>query len=374
VALVQPALPSYRIPLFRALAAHPDIALSVFYGAEVDLPNVSPEGFNADYAPQQALAGNRLFWHGAQLDQALTGEFDVLICNWNTRYLSLVPALLAARRRQLGTVLWGHGYSLNEGTMRRKLRDQVGRLSHANLFYDERTARAFIRRGWDERRLFVAPNAIEHSAIHAATQYWQTRLSALRAFATAQNINPNKLLLLVARSPLRRRVDILLEALGLLNDTDVTLVVIGGAPERELLRPLCEQLKITRQVRLLEPAYDEMQLAPWFLNARLMCFPERVGLSLHHAFAYGVPVVVGDCRDAHNPEIEAVEDSVNALTFAHNQPSALADVLRRLLADDALQRKLALGALATAARYGVPATVNGIVNAVRYAGSVCHRR
>ena len=38
--------------------------------------------------------------------------------------------------------------------------------------------------------------------------------------------------------------------------------------------------------------YDEIELAPWFLTADAFVYPENIGLSILHAFGYGLPVRV----------------------------------------------------------------------------------
>ena len=367
VALVQPALAEYRLSLFREIAERESIDLHVYYGEEPDLPNVRPAGFAATFAPQRALLEGRLFWHPVQLSLATSKQHDVVVLSWNTRYLSLTPAIAKARSMSLGCVLWGHGYSLREGPKRRFLRRQVGRLAHANLFYDRGTARDYLAAGYESSRVFVAPNTIDQRPAAAALRYYLDRPEELTAFRDRYDLQGKQLLLFVSRHPLKRRVDVVFEAMQQLRNPQLVLAVVGGEPNREALSQITSSLGVSEQVLLLDPIYDERALAPWFITARAMCFPERIGLSAHHAFAYGLPVVVGDSVESHNPEIEAVEHQKNGLLFRHNDPAALAATLRNLVADQALQTKLATGASATARCYTVAAAADGFEAAVRYA-------
>ena len=105
VAVVQPSLAKYRIPVFRELASRPGIDLAVHYGKAEGIPNVAPEGFRAVEAPIRAAGGAK--WQQAQVALASRGECDVLVLGWDLHYASLVPALLRARAQRVGTVLWG---------------------------------------------------------------------------------------------------------------------------------------------------------------------------------------------------------------------------------------------------------------------------
>src|SRR4051812_10056421 len=72
VNIQQPALPEYRIPFFRALAAVSGFDVKVFYGTEPALPNASPSGFDATLVAQHTLAigEQSVIWHTPQLTLA----------------------------------------------------------------------------------------------------------------------------------------------------------------------------------------------------------------------------------------------------------------------------------------------------------------
>ena len=61
----QPSLAKYRVPVFRELSRVPDIDLKLLYGSRPDLPNVEPEGFNAEpvYLWLKRWGNQQFFWH-----------------------------------------------------------------------------------------------------------------------------------------------------------------------------------------------------------------------------------------------------------------------------------------------------------------------
>ena len=133
VAMVQPALAAYRVPVFRELAARPGIDLTLWYDQVPELQNVAPDGFAGHF--HQAKKLGPLRWDRAVLD-ACGGDFDVALLSWNANDLTLLPALRKARKHGVGTVLWGHGYSKYPKAWRSQLRDSIGRKADCVLLYD----------------------------------------------------------------------------------------------------------------------------------------------------------------------------------------------------------------------------------------------
>jgi glycosyltransferase involved in cell wall biosynthesis len=337
VVLQQPALAAYRIAPFKALAARPGIDLTVVYGSRPHSPpNVAPEGFEGKPWQQRAitLIGQYLFWHQAQWHYAHPKRADVLILSWNVRYLSLLRALLRARWHKLLVILWGHGYSKRERGWRAWLRDRIARLAGALLLYNHTAAQRCIDAGWPRERVFVALNSLDQAPIQQARDAWQRDPAALEQFREEHGLNPGPVLLFVSRLPPENRLDLLLHAVASLKNDypDLKVVAISkGQAEMQRLRQLAKTLGIDDRLIMPGAIYEEPKLAPWFLSAAVFCYPEKLGLSLLHAFGYGLPVITGERIEAQNPEIEALEPGVNGLTYPADDATALAQHLRELL-------------------------------------------
>ncbi|MEM9351425.1 MAG: glycosyltransferase family 4 protein [Planctomycetota bacterium] len=373
VALVQPSLAKYRIPVFRELAARDGIDLTVYYGTRSDLINAEPEGFKAVAAPLHKLGrGNRyLLLHGAQWAHATRKACDVLVLNWTPRYATLIPSLFKARFNGVPTVLWGHGFSKRDRPSRQAMRKFIADRGSALLFYDAHTAQKQVDSGWDAERIFVAPNTVDHTGAIEARNEWSSDPDRLAAFRREQGLEPGPVLLYVSRLDPANRVDMLLRATANLKHEwpDVKTVVIGnGDEERERLRKIVGELGIESSVIFSPGIYDEKRLAPWFLSAAAYCYPENIGLSIIHAMVYGVPVVTSDRRECQNPEFAALTPGENGLTYAHGSLEDLSAVLSRLLSDTEQQGKLSRNAHETAmSRFPVSKMVDGMEAAIRYA-------
>jgi glycosyltransferase involved in cell wall biosynthesis len=367
VAVVQPSLAKYRIPVFRELASRPGIDLTVHYGTTEGIPNVAPEGFRAVEAPIRAAGGAK--WQQAQVALASRGNCDVLVLGWDLHYASLVPALLRARAQRVGTVLWGHGYSKQEKPARRALREKVGRLADATLFYNRTAAEDAIAAGFARERVFVALNSLDQGPIQAARAAWAGDEAKLDAFRREQGL-AGPVILFVSRLDPANRLDLLLEAARRLqgDSPGLAVVIIGKGENQAVLERQAAELGIAGRVRFLGAIYDEASLAPWFLVADVFCYPANIGLSILHAMGYGLPVITSDRLEAQNPEIEALRNGENGLLYRDGDPAALVEALRRVLSDEPLRRRMSAEALRTATQeFTVRRMVDGFVSAVEYA-------
>jgi glycosyltransferase involved in cell wall biosynthesis len=351
VTIVQPTLAAYRVPVFRMLAQTPDLSVRVVHASTPHLQNAPADGFDARFEPMtiRHVLGHPFYWQSSQLRYATPAECDVLVLNWDAHYLTLLPALLQARRNGVATVLWGHGYSRHTGGLRSLPRTSLANRADVLLFYNDRGARTYQSLGHDPSRLFVAYNSVDHSDIDAARAYWADRPAELDA------LRPQRAdLLFVSRIEPARRVDVLLDALALLRDRNIhpTLALVGGG-DLDPVRAQIARLHLADRVTLTGPIYDQQTLASYFLCAKLFCFPSFIGLSLQHAFAYALPVLAGNDPASHGPEFDALQDRINGRVFDHNSPTSLAAVIQELLTDEA-QRS----SLATAARSTIDTTYN----------------
>ena len=380
----QPSLAKYRLAVFQELARRPGIDLLLAYDKSPDLPNVEPEGFAAAYEPmwRPRVLGHPVYWHPTQWRYATRRRADVLMLNWDVHYALLVPALLRARRNGVGTVLWGHGYSKSESPRRRALRLRVGRLADALLLYNHGTADAIVASGFDRGRVFVGLNSLDQDAIQSARADWLVDPDRLSAFRREHDLEGRPTILFVSRLDPANRVDLLLGAADLLrrDRPGLRVVVVGKGEDGPRLRAMVDRLGLKGVVSMPGPIYGEGAIAPYFLSATAYCYPANIGLSILHAFGYGVPVVTSGDRASQNPEIEALRDGENGLTYAPGpndgaSVDALAAALARLLDDRPLRDRLAAQAHRTATeRFTIGNMVDGFEAATRAAAAVAAGR
>jgi glycosyltransferase involved in cell wall biosynthesis len=371
----QPALPHYRLSVFRELAKRPEIALKVVYADNsMNVPTGEMEGLDAECTPSQKLRLGDLvlFWHESQWSYAGSSRSDVLVLCLDMHYLSLVPALLRARVAGVPTLLWGHGYSKIEARWCSLLRSVVTRLATALVFYNHGIARRYVDRGWEPERVHVALNSLDQAPIREAKRYWLENPEKLAEFRRERQIKHGDefpTILFVSRLERANRLDMLLDAAAMLLDDypQIQVVMIGSGEAEADLHAQSHALGLSGQVFFPGAIYNEMDLAPWFLSANFYCYPANIGLSLLHAFGYGLPVVTNDSLQQHGPEIEALRHEGNGLLYTFGNTRAMSEAVRRLIEDPLLTRRLSEGALRTVTEeYGLERMVDGMEQAVRY--------
>lgn len=369
--LFQPALPKYRLPVFRELASRPGIDFNLFYSSDEPVKNVNPDGFRGTSIQSKALWKKpRLLWRQAQLENIDPSRFDVVVAGWNTRYLSLVPSLLLARKRGIPTVLWGHGYSKNENFSRRFLRDSIGNLATGILFYGATARNRFVARNGRPERAFVAPNSLDQRELQAARDVWLAKPDELHRFREKHGLLAGPVLLFVSRLTSDNRTEMLLSAAPIIRKSypGLKVVIIGSGDEEARLRALTKQLAIEDCTIYTGAIYDEVELAPWFMSSDLFVYPRNIGLSLLHAMGYGLPVITTDNEQSWAPEVDALQPWINGMTYQDGSVDALAHIVSVILSDRQRLDQMKANAFRTATQeYSLTKMVNGMEAAIRYA-------
>lgn len=372
IAICQPVVPRYRVPVFNLLGAQPGIELTVYGGEQGYL--LGYEGgathFQFVSAPIHAvpLPKLQLRIQPAQRRIIDPGRYDLVILCWDIHFLDLLPAIWKGRRRGVPVALWGHGYSKHESRWRRFLRNWVARSANAVVFYTRSVADHMIAEGgFDADKVFVAQNALDQQPIREAHKKWTADPGTLAAFQRQHGLDPTQTIVFVSRLMPDNGVDLLLHGLARVRRTrpDAKLVILGDGPDRPRLERLCGELRQQEHVHFTGAIYDEQCVAPWMLSATLFCYPRNIGLSLLHAFGYGLPVVTSDDLAGHNPEIEALKPSVNGLLYRDGD---LDDIVRQwldLMNDPTLRQRLSTAASRTVTdRYTLDHMVQGYLHLI----------
>jgi glycosyltransferase involved in cell wall biosynthesis len=194
-------------------------------------------------------------------------------------------------------------------------------------------------------------------------------------FMTQRGCRPGRVLVFIARLEPEKRIDLLIDSFGMVADQypDLRLVILGDGSARGDLERRVVRARLEAQVLFEGAVYDEDRIAPWMAGALCMAYPGPIGLSLLHAFAYGVPVITHRDRQAHGPEIDALVDNCNGLLVSRDDPAALATAIASLADDCAFRNRLAESASATLSADGIwslESMVAGFTRALRATASI----
>jgi glycosyltransferase involved in cell wall biosynthesis len=380
VLVFQPALARYRRAFFQRFGERVT-ALTLVHGAAA-LPGESPLEPGALGNVRTITVTHRAvgpaLWMPALWSRTTGAGHDVAVFSWNSRYVHLPMALVRARRAGLGIVLWGHGYSTrNETSLRRRWRNLLARSADAVVTYNQRAARNLVATGLDGDRVFVAPNALDGTEIEMAIDTWTQSAEDLTRFRRTHDVDGHPLAIHVSRLTNAANLRTLVETWHLISRLvpEARLLIIGDGPARQELLTAIEALGVAGSVRCVGAIYGEDAIASYFLCARLMLHPCKIGFSLNHAMMYGVPVATFDDATRHSPEFEALRDGINGVAVPRGDGHELARRAARVLRDEALAADLGRAARETMrASYTIDAMVEGFVAATRHAHAASRRR
>ena len=341
VKVIQPTVPHYRVEFFEGVAQRLQGRLTLSTSQHIPGGPASVDAKrlpSVQYKPNHRLivmGQDKIYWQcGLSLTPSQPG--DVLLVPGNPRFLSVYPLLIKARARGMGIIVQGHGWSSSSRPWLARIRHLLWRFADVALLYTDEERNQFIANGFAPDRVFATNNTMGTQAIEQARAHWTPdRLSS-----GAGRVSPSGFqILFCGRLTPKAELHVLIDALAALKQRGqcVQLVIIGGGDQDAALKAKMAALGLTEQITWLGPIHDEMQLAPWFLQSDLFVYPGAIGLSLLHAFNYGLPVVTHDQLKLHNPEISALEPGRSGALFAKGDAVALADTLEGLLNNGALR-------------------------------------
>ena len=331
VVIVQPALPTYRVRLFEEMAEQVPLLL-VYSGS-------SPEGVESVTArlkcevsvvKETSILG-KFFWQRGVLRIVASQKVSKLVVGGNPRYLSSVLALLIARFRRVPVIMWGHAASSTSSGLGSFIRNQLMRFADKILlYYPEEIARLPERL---RDRAFGVDNSIDTRRI-AAIEHTITEEKIVR-HVRRHGLENSPLLITIGRLTSKANVALLISSLSIVKDrgTRAALAVIGEGPERAALEKLAEQLGVSDSIIWVGAVYDEEDISLWMKSAAAFVYGGAVGLSLIHAFAYGLPAIISADMADHNPEALLFRDGITGATFLRGDPNSLADAICERLAD-----------------------------------------
>ena len=335
LAIIQPAIPGYRIPFFKELSKIYEVTLFAtendFLGvntpasaAEIDCDLVLSDGFTGLF--------NKLYWHRKLPVFKILGGYDFIVINGNPRVLNYMLIVIFGFFSSRKIVWWGHGLSAGSFGLFYKLRKLIMSLPSAILVYADEEKKYF------KRVVSALNNGLDSEYIN--------NIKILRNYRYLSSVAMPSILF-IGRLTEKAKFSLLIRALKGI-DTKFTLHVIGGISKKNTERFFLRHSDLRGVVVFHGEINDEQKLCDVFGLCNLFVYPGSVGLSLIHAFNYGLPAIIHDDILNHMPEAHAHVSGVNGLNFRFNDSSSLQKSILQFNALSKQQREdLSAGALMT---------------------------
>ena len=349
VAIITNVIPHYRLAFYQRLE---EAGLDYTVFCQDHLP-----GFNLRLVHNQLEnvhlvrslgSERRVVWQFLPVLRLLA--YDVLVFYGNPRVLSTVVWATLLHLLGKRVILWGQAHGAYSDGWSERVRLAWWRLFDSVLVYTDREAEQLRAAGFG--RVVGLNNGLDQRAIDREASKWGN--GRLAQWQQMQALDGRRVILSCGRLTMDKRFELVAEAVWRLRlqFPDLLWCIIGDGPEREFFEAYNSEL--APRIRWLGAVYDEAELAPWFLTARAFIHAGPVGLSLLHAFGYGLPAIIHDVPAGHGPEVAAFRHGVNGLSFRRASMHSLAAVIAAILDKPALREHLGYAARETAReRYNV---------------------
>lgn len=365
----------YRIPVFNALSARPDIDLLVLFLSETD-PSLrqwhvykQEISFRYEVLPsfRRRVGKYNLLLNGGMTEALRRARPDIILCGGYS-YVASWQAASWARRESVPFLLWVEsttvdqrgGHVVVEALKRKFLRGCAG------FVVPGQSSRQYLRQfGVAESLIFTAPNAIDVGSFGRFAEDARRKSGELR-----QRLGlPQRYFLNVGRLVEPKGVFDLLAAYATLDwqlRSKVGLVFVGDGPAGKHLMAKAQTISPGRIE--FRGFLQRDELPAFYALADVLVFPthsDTWGFVVNEAMACGLPVVTSDVAGC---VADLVKDQGTGLTVPPRDPSALASAMRMLAKDAGLRSQMAERAIYRIRSYSPEVCAAAIVQAAVNAG------
>lgn len=370
--IVTEIISPYRIPLFNALAKHPEVDLHVIFLAETDPIlrqwRVYKEEIRFSY---QVLPSWRkqVGRHNILLNRGISGALaaaapEAIVCG-GYNYTASWQSLFWARRHNVPFLLWSES---NLYEMRRRngvaefLKSEfVSRC--AGFVVPGTWGREYLRtQNVKDEIIFTAPNAVDNDLFaRRAAMARQNPAAVRREFGL-----PDRYFLFVGRLVREKGAFELLSAYAELDEQvrrQVGLVFVGDGSCREELQQ--RATSISPGLIKFSGFAQREELAAYYALADMLILPtysDTWGLVVNEAMACSLPVVLSRAAGC-NPDL--VKENWNGLLIAPRDESSLSIAMHKLATDAELRATMGTHSHELVSRYSPREWSNSIAQAVQ---------
>lgn len=257
----------------------------------------------------------------------LTGEPSIL-SNW----LIMILGRLLGKK----VLVWSHGMKGDPKKKADWFELYFYKLTSKILLYGNHSRNVMLRRGFSKDKLVCIYNSLDHD-----------KQIKIRSNLTYTDIyknhfkNDSPTLLFIGRIQESKKLDLLIEALTILNNEGVecNLVFVGRDLGDNNVKEMVLNKNLSDKVLFYGPCYDEDKLGELIYNATVCVSPGSVGLTAIHSLAYGTPVISHDNFYEQAPEHEVITKGKTGDFYKYGDIDHLCETLKKWLRIDGKLRE-----------------------------------
>jgi glycosyltransferase involved in cell wall biosynthesis len=343
IAIIKSVIPSYREGFYDGLFAQDDLSVTVFCQKKIP-------GFNLKYihdkypnnvhlvkfltADREKISWQFIPW------LRVFNDFDVVFVEGNPRNIThfLVSTILRLFNKKV--VLWTMAHSFNANPFTEGIRLYWSRIFKFLFVYNDAEVDFLRNKGFSKQIILGMNNGLDQKKIDIAISKWP--LIELDRWIKAKKIDNRRLILSCARLDRKNKYHQLIQALPLIvtHVSNVLWCIIGNGPEEKSLTEMIKERGLENYVHFVGEVYNEEELAPWFLCSEMLVHPAGIGLTILHAFGYGLPVITHGNAMFHGPEYAAFKEGSTGYNFVQDSIEDLAEKTLMLLGENELRAQM----------------------------------
>jgi glycosyltransferase involved in cell wall biosynthesis len=366
VAIIQPAVPLYRVPFFtRLMAAAEEEGIDIdVFGGETPT-EIRARGDSSDAAFVGVLSTHELKFRGRSLfykstDPVRRGGYDLVILEHAIRNIETYELLVRLRGRRVA--FWGHGRTYTKKISPRQASFKYWLARRATWFfgYTAGGVEAVIAHGFPRGRTTVLNNTIDTAALRA--DLFMLSDSEVLEFSRQHDLR-GRTALYLGGIDTDKRIPFLLESSVMAHDLcpEFRLLIAGNGHDRPIVEAFVEHNSWASYLGAVHGRDKALALAA----AQAVSIPGRIGLVAVDSMVAGTPIVTTSFSN-HAPEFDYLEDGVTAVITMENVDSYAAGLIS-FLNDRPRQKEMADRCRIESEKYTLDRMVCSFLTGIRLA-------
>jgi glycosyltransferase involved in cell wall biosynthesis len=300
--VIQPTLSSYRLPVYRELAAEFDVHIICQQTPDASFGDIDKDSllsFTMHYVQNKHVLSGMLFWQKGIFNKLKRIQPDKIFIFSNVHFLSTWVLLLRYSFSKVQLFLHGHGlYKQTQlSPVYRFVYNPLIFLSDKYICYNEHVLNCFRSFNFMSSKITYVNNTIDIPSI-----------------VKPEDKDPcGNNIMFIGRLRKGSCIDVLIKAVNEANCSATEIIelhIVGSGAEEENLRKQYNQSWIKWHGKV----YDEAKIASISKSCAFGIYPGDAGLSVVHYMALSLVPVVHDCITKHmGPEPAYVINGYNGL-------------------------------------------------------------
>lgn len=338
ITIITNIVTSYREGFYDRLLRRNDISVKIY--CQDSIPGMNLKSLHKKYLENIKIV-KYLSTNGGTLGFQFLPVFkilkdsDVIFLDGNPRILSnILIGITSLFFRKKKFVMWtmAHSYGANRLT-------EMIRLKWTSFFkniflYTDQEIDYLKSKGFRSNYMLGMNNGLDQDKINKEKQKWDHNL--LKKWQEKNSLANKTVAVSLARITSKNKFDQVIIAMPeiLKINPDFVWCLIGDGDELNDLKNLAHKKKVFDNIHFIGSLYDETEIAPYMLSAKFFIHPASIGLSLMHAFGYGLPVIVNNETRMHGPEYGVFRDCETGYNFQKDNIDELINKVNIFLNDN----------------------------------------